>query len=224
MRSVSLEVGDRLDVGIDGVERHGAVRHGPDRFDLVGRAAGPFPQRQQRRQRGGAVVGRAREDGVENRAGPAQRGRGGFDLPEAELVRFLLQDAAADHDVDREIEQSALLREGHLQRRLRANDGRGRDEADAARHRREGLPPAYSLDRLHPWHRLVSRSVRFLVEHRPGLDPVHDRPSRARQQTIGIGPPRRCAAPSRCAAGAGRRALPQRPRRVLPSRATEVQA
>ena len=134
MRSVSLKSAIVLTFGIDGVERHGAVRHGPDRFDLVGRAAGPFPQRQQRRQRGGAVVGRAREDGVENRAGPAQRGRGGFDLPEAELVRFLLQDAAADHDVDREIEQSALLDEGHLQRRLRADDGRGRDEADAARH------------------------------------------------------------------------------------------
>ena len=39
-------------------------------------------------------------------------------------------------------------------------------QADAARHRRERLPPAYQPEPLHPWHRLVSRSVSFLVERR----------------------------------------------------------
>ena len=83
------EVGERLDVGIDGIERHGAVADGADRLHLVGGAARLLPERQQRGQGRGAVVGSARQQRVEDGAGTAQRGGCRFDLAEAELGRLL---------------------------------------------------------------------------------------------------------------------------------------
>jgi len=136
------EIGDRLDAGIDAVKRHRSVRHCPDRFDLVGRATGLLPDGEERRQRYGAVVGGARQDGVENGAGPAQGRRGRLDLSEPELARLFLQDTAAHHKIDREIKQPALLNEGDLEGRLCSNDRRRGKKACAAGDCAQGLPPA----------------------------------------------------------------------------------
>ena len=161
MRSFSVKSAMRLDVGVDGVERHRAVADGAERLDLVGGAARLLPEREQRRQRRRAVVGGAGEERVEDGAGSAQRGGGRLDLAEAELGRLLLQDAAAHHQVDRQVEEAALLHELDGQRRLRADDrGRGQ-RTGAARHRGQRLPPAQKQFPRLPWHRFVSRSVGF---------------------------------------------------------------
>ena len=61
---------------------------------------------------------------------------------ETELGRLLLQDAAADHDVDRDVEQSALLHESHRERAWRPHNRRRGQQAGHAGYRAQRLPPS----------------------------------------------------------------------------------
>ena len=135
-------------------------------------------------------------------------------VPRPELGCLLLQDAAAHHDVDRDVEQAALLHEAHGERALSAEDRRRRHQRGAARHNAQRLPAAQLLPRPASWHPHSLRScllLRAMVSF--CLLVNHDRPqSRADKERIREGEARGEAAIKAHARGkiVVRRHAPQR--------------